>query len=303
MTRPSWKILKAGQLNIARDRFQWRRLVDSYHGLLSISWRRFFAFLVAFYLVVNLVFAGAYFACGRGALVGLENPSEVSRFIECFFFSVQTFATIGYGRINPSGILPNLIVTAEAFFGLLSVAMMTGLVFARFSRPTARVLFSQKALISTDDGKPVLVFRVANQRLNQISEARMNVAFLKNERNREGEWFGKLYDLKLQRDYSPMFALSWTAIHVIDEQSPLQGMGRSAWLESEAEILVSLTGVDETFAQSIRARHSYALEDVVWGGHFKDMISRTEDGKVKIDLSLLSDIVPADREKAGLGKP
>jgi inward rectifier potassium channel len=267
---------------------------DLYHTLLSVGWGRFFGLLFALYLAVNSVFAWAYLLCGENALEGipkLEAAGAFARFASAFFFSVQTFATIGYGRITPVGYAANVIVVIEALAGLLSVALATGLLFARFSRPTARVIFSEQAIIQNHDGRPSLLFRMGNERLNQIVEAKVTVTLVRNETTAEGTSYRTFHDMKLERANSPMFALSWLVVHPLDQESPLYGLTADDLIKMEAEILVSLTGIDDIFSQTINARYSYMPQEIVWNADFVDMLTRAPSGPILIDLSRIHDIV------------
>ena len=285
-----------GTFNISRSGGRRRRGADTYHSLLSMGWPRFLAVVVGFYLGVNLAFATAYRLCGPGAL---ENAATVGRsiaFSDAFFFSVQTFATIGYGKLVPSGLAANLLVTLEALCGLLSVALATGLVYARFARPTARVLFSDQAIIGVHDGKPCLLMRMANERSNQIVFAELTVTLIKSETTKEGESYRDLYDLALERHQTPFFTVSWTVVHEIDDKSPLRDLRSREDLErAEAEIMVSMQGIDDTLAQTVHARFSYAPGDIVFGGRFADMLSIREGPRgtvVHMDLDRIHDVVP-----------
>lgn len=274
-----------GSFNIARRGMRKKISRDLYHSLLAASWSQFMSLLGGFYLVINIFFAVAYTLCGEGALEGASTVDLSHRLLDSFFFSVQTLATIGYGRITPVGIPANLLVTLEALIGLLGVALMTGLLFARFSKPTARVLFSRNAMISPQDGVPCFVFRMANARLNQIVEARVGVSLARNEVTTEGEKYRNFYSLVLERGDSPIFALSWTVVHPITKESPLYGMTQEMLMETEAEFIVSLTGIDGTFSQTIHSRISYIPSEIVWGGVFEDMLSRDIHQTILIDLS------------------
>lgn len=278
-----------GTFNIRRHGVRKRVFSDLYHGLLSVSWPTFLALLAGTYLLVNGLFAVAYTLCGEGALEGASKQGWPDRLVDAFFFSVQTLATIGYGRITPAGIPANLLVTCEALLGLLGLALATGLLFARFSRPTARVRFSNVAMLSPHEGVPSLVFRMANARLNQIVEARVRVSLARDEVTAEGERYRTFYDLELERSESPIFALSWTVVHPITEKSPLHGATRESLGACRAEIFVSLTGIDETFSQAIHTRFSYIPSEIVWGGLFEDILSRVDDGQITIDLDRLND--------------
>jgi len=237
------------------------------------------------YLITNTLFAIAY-------LIGPDNIANArpGSFADAFFFSVQTMATIGYGAMFPKTLYANILVAIEAFVGLLGVAMATGLMFARFSRPTARVLMSQTAVIMPYNGIPTLMFRAANKRGNQILEARLWVTLIRDELTSEGYPMRRLYDMKLIRDHSPFFVLTWTAMHPLDEDSPLYGETPESLAQSNAEILISLTGIDETVAQTVHTRHVYAVRNIYWQHRFTDIISLTPDGQRVIDYTHFHDV-------------
>jgi inward rectifier potassium channel len=263
-----------------------------------MEWRKFIAVLLAGYLSVNLLFAGLYFIAGPGALAGLEPREESPRLgllLECFFFSVQTFATIGYGRVAPVSLFANALVTAEAFLGMLGIAISTGLLFSRFSKPTARIRFSSKAIIAPHDGVPTFLFRMVNERLNQVVEAQVRVGLVQNERTLEGEYYRNFHELELDRATSSAFVLSWTVVHAINEKSPLHGVTPEMLREREAEFIVSVTGIDDTFSQTIHARWSYTPDEIEWGGRFADMLERRpEEGKVHVSIDQLDRILPQE---------
>ncbi len=285
---PRWKILnKDGSFNLQRKGPKKFPLSDLYHYFLSAGWGEFFFWVFVLYMAINVEFATAYFFCGPEALAGIRAGTQLDRFVDCFFFSVQTIATIGYGRISPVNLVANILVTLEALLGMLCLATVTGLFYARFARPTSRILFSRVALITTLDGEKVFLMRIANERLNQIAEAKVGMNIVRTEVTKEGETFRKIYNLKLERDYSPVFALTWTLIHPIDAQSPFYQASLEDLERVGTEIFVSVTGVDETFSQNIHARYSYTPEDLVWGGRFKDIVHRQADGKVVVDLQEL----------------
>lgn len=279
---------REGRFNVVRlgdsSLLHWR---DFYHLMLTISWPGFFFLLVVLYVAVNAGFALAYLAGGDG----IENAQPGS-FADAFFFSVQTMASIGYGALYPKTFYVNTIVAIEALAGLLGLAMATGLMFARFSRPTARVLFSQVAVIAPFNGQPTLTFRTANQRRNQILAAQLRVTFVRDESNDEGQFMRRLYDLKLVRSETPIFGQTLTVMHPIDETSPLYGETPRSLAEAEAAIVVMLVGIDETVAQSVHARHVYAAQDVLWNMQFVDIFARLPDGRRSIDYSRFHDVIP-----------
>lgn len=264
-------------------------LDDLYHRILRLKWRYFFPLAFVGYVLVNSLFALGYLGLGTG----IEN-ARPGRFEDAFFFSVQTFATIGYGKMTPSGTAANALVAAEALTGVLSAALLTGLVFAKFSRPTARVLFSRVAVVAPRDGRPALMFRMANERANGIVEAQLSVVLLRSEITAEGEVVRRIHDLRLVRQRSPVFAMTWLAIHPIDEQSPLYGKDLAALAASDSEIVVSLTGMDDIFSQTIHARHSYVTTEVVWNARFADIVSKRPDGRRLVDYRKFHTTVALD---------
>ncbi len=208
----------------------WR---DPYHLLLTIPWTGFVLLIWASYIATNAIFALLYLA-GGDCIVN----AKPGNFLDAFFFSVQTIASIGYGAMYPKTIYANFIVMIEAMSGIMGVAVMTGLAFARFSKPSARVIFSRVALITVHEGLPTLTFRTANQRQNMILEAQMRVYLMRDEVTAEGEFMRRIHDLKLQRNQTPSFMLSWSALHLIDEFSPLYGMTSELLAKTNSMIMV-----------------------------------------------------------------
>jgi len=264
---------------------------DFYHSLLTISWRGFFALLSLAYMLFNFVFALLYFAQEGG----IANAKPGS-FADAFFFSVQTMATIGYGDMHPATFYVNAVVTVEALLGMTGFALATGLIFARFSRPTARVMFSDVAVVSQYDGVQTLMFRAANQRRNRILEASASLMLVRNEVTAEGQVMRRFYDLKAARHHNPTFVLTWTVMHPIDESSPLYKSSDATLRAQEAEIIASISGLDENFAQTIYARKSYRPDNIRWGWRLSDIIGRTSDGRLTVDYEHFHD---AEEETSG----
>ena len=263
-----------------------RRLADDlYYQLLAASWPRLLGLLASAFMSVNALFALAYFFSPGS----IEN-ARAGSFADAFFFSVQTMGTIGYGKLVPGTAFANALVTLEVLVGLLGIAMVTGLVFAKFSRPTARVLFSRRAVIAAHERVPSLMFRMANERNNTIVEAQIHVVLVRNETTAEGEPMRRFHDLEMSRRQTALFALSWTAIHPITPTSPLHGATRESLAAAEAEIVVSLLGLDEQFSQTVHARHRYAAADIVWNARLADILFR--DGRREIDYTRFHDVVP-----------
>ncbi|MDZ8187663.1 MAG: ion channel [Nostoc sp. ChiSLP02] len=264
----------------------WR---DPYHLLLTIPWTGFLILICLFYLTINALFALAYLL--GGDCIANARPGS---FLDVFFFSVQTLASIGYGAMYPKTTYANIIVTIEAMIGLVGIAVMTGLAFARFSRPTARVMFSRVALITVHDAKPTLMFRTANQRRNMILEAQMRVYLMRDEVTAEGQFMRRIYDLKLLRNQTPSFSLSWSVVHVIDEFSPLYGMTTESLIQTNSTLIISLSGIDETVAQVVHARHTYSAREILWNNRFADIFHETGDGHRYIDYNRFHDVLPLD---------
>jgi inward rectifier potassium channel len=255
-----------------------RNPLDVYHWLLTTPWLVFAGVGLGAYLGLNGMFAGLYLLDPHG----IEH-ARPGNFADAFFFSVETIGTIGYGAMSPGDLYANLVMTAENFLGLSFVAVSTGVIFARVSRPTARVIFSRNVLITTHEGKPTLMLRAANERANQILEAEVTLSVTKQVVTAEGQVMRKFEDLKVARSRSPLFALTWAIMHVIDETSPLYGETLDSMEAEGLQLIVVLSGMDETFAQRIHARHAYLPEDMLWNRRFADVIVYDEDGRRIID--------------------
>jgi inward rectifier potassium channel len=259
---------------------------DIYHFLLRRSWAGFFLVVALGFLLGNMIFAGV-FMLDPG---GIANARPGS-FEDAFFFSVHTMATIGYGSLYPVSRFSHIVVTFEALVGMLTVALVTGLTFSKFSRPSARILFSDKMVIANRDGVPHLMFRMANWRHNQVAEAQLRVAVWINEQTREGELLRRPVEIPLVRDRNALFSMTWLAMHRIDERSPFHGPDALAKLRAQrADILVTLYGIDETVGQGIHARHYYTLNDIVWGARFRDVMEVLPDGTRQIDYRAFHEV-------------
>ena len=252
---------------------------DFYHALLSASWPSFFGFAALVFFLINAIFAILY-AIEPDSLANARSQNVE----DAFYFSVQTFATIGFGFMAPVTRWSNLLVVVESFFGILTTALVTGLAFARLARPTARVLFSQNAVITPFNGEPHIMFRMANWRHNSLAEAQLSVILLVLERTQEGHEMRIPVQIPLVRSGSSMFMLSWTAMHRITPESPFYGPDAFDKLRAKkAEIFLTLIGTDETLGQTIHARHRYGLDDVVVGARFVDVLKVMPDGTRQLD--------------------
>jgi inward rectifier potassium channel len=280
-----------GTFNIRRIGLGWLSSLAPYHQLLNISWPGFLVVATVIYFAFNLLFALAFLACGPDALRGPGADMLGGRFARAFFFSVQTFATIGYGQIGPDGFAANMVVTIEALAGLIYQALATGLLFARFARPTASILFSRSAIIAPYRDGLSLQFRIANRRRNQIIELEAQVLFSSMQPDGRGGRVRRYARLPLERDKVTFFPLSWTIVHPIDEHSPLAGATFDDLLAREAEFLILLTGVDETFEQTVHTRSSYRAEELLWNVRFASMYVTDGESGVQVDISKLHDTV------------
>ncbi len=263
-----------------------------YDALLTISWPRFLALVATAYLASNVAFAFAYMALGPAALTGALEASA-STFSRAFFFSVHTLSTVGYGSIVPASVAANALMTIESLFGLFGIALTTGLVFARFARPTAKILFSKNALVAPYRGERGLMFRIANQRSTQIIELEATVAFSRMVEE-DGLRIRRFYPLALERQKVVFFPLAWTIVHPINRDSPFYDLTGEECLRSDAELLVLLKGIDETFSQTVHARSSYTAEEILWSSKFSDLHLREGEHIVGIDLGRLSDFEAAN---------
>jgi inward rectifier potassium channel len=261
---------------------------DLYHRMVTVPWWAFVGLGTALYLVVNAVFAGLYLL-QPGSIAG-ATPGSVA---DAFFFSVETIATIGYGVLSPGTFYANVLMLIETVLGILLVAMATSVLFARVSRPTARVLFARVATVAPWNGVPTLFLRMGNERRSQILEADVAIYLLRYEISPEGVAMRRFHTLRLERGHTPAFALTYTAIHQITPDSPLLGATTESLVADEAELLVTVTGLEETTGQTVHARHSYAASDILWGRRFADVFATGERGERYLDYLRFDETVPA----------
>jgi inward rectifier potassium channel len=260
-------------------------LDDVYHRVLGMPWWRFFSYVVAGWLGINVFFAVLY-AAVPGSVANADG------FEESFYFSVQTLATIGYGAMSPATRYGHLVVVVEALVGTVGVALVAGVTFSKFARPTARVLFGEKVVVHLRNGVPHMAFRLANWRGNMVVEGQLRVFVLLLETTREGDVIRMPRELSLVRDRTAMFALTWLPMHKIDEKSLFWGgdAALEALRAQRAEIYLAFTGLDETIGQPIHARHMYRLEDIVWNARHADVLTIEDDGTRTIDYSMFHDV-------------
>ena len=279
-----------GSFNVVLDGLGPLSSLSLYHWLLTISWPRFLAFIAGSYVAVNAVFAFAFLLCGPDALQSSVGSFAGQPFYRAFFFSVDTFATIGYGNIIAVGVVANTLVTIEALLNIVGVALATGVIFARFSRPSARIIYSRNAIVAPYRDKTALEFRIANARRSQLIDVQVQAILTKIERV-SGTAVRKFYELTLERNRVVFFPLSWTVVHPIDSSSPIWGLTQADLVAGDAELLVLLIGTDETVSQTVHSRSSYQADEIVWGAKFANMFMRTEaEGIIGMNLSRIHDI-------------
>ncbi len=282
-----------GTFNVRRKGLPFHKWFSSYHYLISISWWKFDLILLLIYVAINAIFGGIYLLIGTDSLAGIDGSSMMQRYLQTFFFSTQTFTTVGFGRIAPLGTGANITASLEALTGLLSFAFATGLLYGRFSKPVAKIIFSQTALVAPYQNSTAFMFRSSNQRTNQLIDVGATVTLSRLERMANGERARKFYTLDLERSSVALFYLNWTVVHPINESSPLFGVTKAQLDESEAEFLILLKAFDDSFSQYIHARTSYKSNEVVFGHKFKSIIHTAPDGMTEIDLDQIHDYEPA----------
>ncbi|MFZ6719767.1 ion channel [Undibacterium sp. Ji49W] len=244
---------------------------DIYYYAMTSSWPVFFAGVGVVFLVLNLCFA-SLFMLGDNPIGNLHPNS----FLGAFFFSVETLATVGYGDMHPQTVYGHSVATLEIFVGMASVALITGVMFARFSRPRSSIIFAAQPVCHVVDGKRLLLIRMANSRMNIISEASAKLRLMRDEKSSTMGNFRKIVDMKLERDQHPIFILGWTVIHVIDENSPLFGLDADALHHLNASLILSIEGVDDTTNQPQRARHYYPCSKIRWNHRYVDVFENSK---------------------------
>lgn len=284
-----------GSFNVRRTGLSIFTSLNPYHTLLSMSWTRFLLYLLLLYFLSNVTFGMIYASFGETGLVDSTADPTMNLLIRGFFFSVQTFATIGYGTIHPVGVIPNLVVTVESYYSLIANALITGIIFARFSRPTAKILFSDVAVIAPYRDGEGLMFRLVNGRNNQLIEVKIQVSFARFVK--EGDRIVRRFDvLELERNRVTFFPLSWTVVHPITKDSPLYGLDTDDFVGGDGELLILLTATDETFAQQVHTRSSYKPHEIKCGYKFVSIYNDVDDGDpISIDIRKLSRIEPTER--------
>ena len=283
--KKSFRTLQVGDTQILTDGQKRNALQDPYYLILNLSWPSFFSVLVTGFILLNLAFGTIYWL-----LPGSVANTKEGSFLNFFFFSVETLATVGYGVRSPANLAGHIVATIEIMTGMAGLAVTTGLVFARFSKPTARILFSKNVLIRDFEGSRVLMFRIANERHNRIVEANATVSLVREEVNEQNESFIRIHDLKLVRERTPVFAMTWTLMHRIDEKSPLYGNSSKTLSANRSRITVSVGGHDETIAATVYANFNYFAEDIIFDARFVDILTYLPNGGRAINMTRFHEI-------------
>lgn len=280
-------INKDGSFNVQRTGAGWRAFHPWLH-VTSMSWTGFFALVLLLYFLVNTLFAGVYFFMDPAQVHGSEATTEFGRFLNDFFFSAHTLTTVGYGSMAPGGIAANVVAAIEALMGLMGFAVITGVLIARVSRPSAQIGYSSKAIVAPFQDGQALMFRIANERPNNLTEMQAQVLLMTVEPS-AGRLERRYALLRLERQTVAFFPLPWTLVHPIDSDSPLHGRTAEDLAKLQAEVMILIKGFDETFSQTVQSRYSYRFDEIVWGAKFKPAFHFHPHGHVVVDVTRLGD--------------
>ena len=279
-----------GSFNVQRTGLPFLSSLNLFHVLLTMRWTTFLLLVLGLYFTSNVVFGTVYASLGPEAIIDTTTIPLSNIFVRSFFFSVQTFATIGYGTIHPVGILPNLLVTIESYYSLLANALITGLVFARFARPTAKLIFSKVAVIAPYQDMEGLMFRFVNGRSSQLIEVNIQVMFARFV-NENGRTVRRFDLLDLERKRVAFLPLALTVVHPITKDSPMYGLTQADLNATDAELLIQISATDETFAQVVHTRSSYKPHEIQCGYKFASIYNEVQDGEpISINIRKLSQI-------------
>src|SRR6202171_1225019 len=283
---PKTRVVILGGREVIAEGLYLNCWADTGHRCMTASWPAFIGVAAMVFVAFNAVFAFFYW-------IGNQPISNVpsGAYIDYLYFSIETLSTAGYGDMHPQTHYGHFIATVELFTGIFSMSLMTGLIFARFSRPSARLLFADTPVISDHEGQQTLMIRLANERHNIISNATARLWLFKNIVSKEGQQFRRFYELPLIRNESPALALSWTLFHVIDENSPLYGLNADDLEAVNVSLVMVVSGYDVVAAQTVHARKSYDYPDIRFGHRYAEILGTAEDGRVRIDYGRFHDPV------------
>jgi inward rectifier potassium channel len=289
-TKVSRTISKSGHYNITRKGLKFNPK-NTYHYLLNCSWTKFISWLVAFYIFLNTCFALLYCFIGLEHLGLPAEPTFIKTFEHAFFFSTQTFTTVGYGLIAPHTLIANCIASTEALIGLSGFAFVTGLLYGRFSRPSAELVYSDNMIIAPYKDHTALMFRVANGKKSEMMEMEANLLMVTNEIKEDGMVSRQYFQLHLETSKILFFPLSWTVVHPIDTESPFYGLSETEIKALSGEILILIKGFDDTFSQNLYTRHSFTFDEILYGKKFVSVITTSPDGEVVFDMDKMNDMI------------
>lgn len=279
-----------GSFNVKRTNVSFWAWVDPFYRLTIMPWHHFFGIVFLIYLAVNVLFSFVYLLIGVEHLSGVNPSDKDNHFWEAFFFSAQTLTTVGYGRVAPVGYLISAVAAIEALVGLLVIALATGLMYGRFSRPVPKVLFSRNSILAPYLDLNAWMFRIINERHDELIDVKAEVTISRLETAPNGTRTRKYYPLKLERSQVNLFPMSWTVVHPITEDSPLYGATEASMAESDTEFLIFVRAIAEAFNQPVAFKNSYRYEEIVWGAKFKSMFDATAiSGVVDIDVQTVHD--------------
>jgi len=290
--KPAVRRRKLGEREVITQGIALRVLQDLFHYFMTVSWAQTFLTIVGFFLVFDVLF-GLLYDLEPGCIANLNPPG----FLGAFFFSVETLATVGYGDMHPQTLYGHIVAMIEIFVGLLMLALITGIMFARFSRPKARFLFARHAVVRPIDGKQTLMFRAANARQNVVQDASAQLRMLRDEVTEEGYRIRRITDLALVRAQHPAFSLGWNIMHVIDAASPLHAETEESLRKTSAVFILSVSGMDETTGQVLMARAQYPSTAIRWNETFRDILEIGADGILYIDYRKFHDVEPLSAPK------
>jgi len=287
-------INKDGSPNVVRKGLPLFNTSDNYHKLITMDGWKFAILVFGSYLAANIIFALIYMSLGDNVLFGRHQDGQLNNFWEAFFFSAQTLSTVGYGHISPRGMAANSVAAFESMVGLLSFALATGLMYGRFSRPSAKIIYSKNMLIAPYQGnKRGLMFRLANKRRNILIDLSLDITFSYNEVV-DGKTIRRFYPLELERKNVSMLTMNWTVVHDINKNSPMKDFTYEDLVNSEAGFVIVLRLFDDAFAQVVNSRTSYTVDDVIWGAKFNPMFTRDNEGHIVLDLAKMDSIEKAE---------
>jgi inward rectifier potassium channel len=280
---------KDGSFNVKRTGLSFFQNWHIYHSLIEMSWFKFAIITLSFYTIINILFACLYVMAGMQHLVGVIGNTFIEKFWEAFFFSAQTLTTVGYGRISPEGFTTSMIAAIESMFGLMGFALITGILYGKFSRPTAKIIFSNQAIIAPYKNINAFEFRIVNERKNQLIEVEVQ-ALLSINKLVDGVRKGLFLDLPLETKRVNFFPLTWTLVHPIDEVSPIFELNAAELIETDAEIIILIKAYDDSFSQHVYRRFSYIASEIVWGAKFNVIYKNEDDGMVNLMLDKFQEI-------------